>query len=929
MIEITHRQARRLLRQGLDERPLPDEQWAMLQAHLEACPECRAYAGRLAGAERDLARALADRWNVLHAPSGGSLAGAVAASRRAGLGRKQRMTKALAGAGLALLVIGFFAVMQFRQNARRAETPPPAAATQAAPTPRQEQQPVTGPLFRGLAAYAAVQDGNSDIFLLNRSGPPGSEAEITNLTQNPAEDIAPAWSPDGEWIAFLSDRESPGRFELYVMTVAGTRLTRLTAREDVTWSAPLAWAANGAYIALIGKRSQPGAGAPAGIPFLFFVPLAGEDEYGPGPRTLGFTRGVTGPLRFSPAAALLAYAGPQPAGLLVYDQISATFTAVTPVSAPEGAPLLAEGDFDWSPDGRQIAYLSYESAGEAGGGLPVQRLRLSGDLFSGVQAGGDAAGAPVLATAEPGGMRQVTWLPSRSRRVLAYLGRSDTQASAQEGGAPPGECWTLRLLQVDLNEAALPQSEQAGAAAAPANEPREVRGLCIDGPLGPASWSAEGEWLLAAAHLPGETQAGIYAVRIARDLALLQPAVFDRLADAAVVLAEALGAPVLVRPLPEHAVLNGPIDPQPAAEAPVLVEPAAGPAVLPGRLLANVAGGEAGEASALRVASPPGRAQALLSGMGSVECPTGEPGGERVAFLSNLGGQVSGGNELFVAHEDESGLRRLTNRMVELRPINMRWGCPAWSPDGTRLALTAQDGFQNLLLVLPADGSPGVRLKVGYEGQPTMLTAPVWSPDGGSIALAWQVRPNGPMRISLIDLTASPPTDTLIYMTDRFDTVIGMAFSPPGGAGNDAPRIAFIAAQYGAGGRAQLSLYSMHTDGENLELLSELPDMEFQGWVDVPNLAWLADGTIFFLVRHRVDARYKTSLWEYDLTERQRRPLAAVEDMVYGTAWSPDGRWLAYSSDGGLYLMDKQALRRGDAAPMLLSGERVFEIDWH
>ena len=54
MIEITHAQARRLLREKIDGRPISDEQWAILQAHLEACPECRADNDQLAGIERGL-----------------------------------------------------------------------------------------------------------------------------------------------------------------------------------------------------------------------------------------------------------------------------------------------------------------------------------------------------------------------------------------------------------------------------------------------------------------------------------------------------------------------------------------------------------------------------------------------------------------------------------------------------------------------------------------------------------------------------------------------------------------------------------------------------------------------------------------------------------------------------------------------------------
>jgi len=46
------------------------------------------------------------------------------------------------------------------------------------------------------------------------------------LTHNPASDAFEAWSPDGNRIAFLSDRS--GRTEVYVMRADGTDVRRLT-----------------------------------------------------------------------------------------------------------------------------------------------------------------------------------------------------------------------------------------------------------------------------------------------------------------------------------------------------------------------------------------------------------------------------------------------------------------------------------------------------------------------------------------------------------------------------------------------------------------------------------------------------------------------------------------------------------------------------
>ena len=47
-----------------------------------------------------------------------------------------------------------------------------------------------------------------------------------NLTNNPAWDQYPCFSPDGSKIAFVSDRD--GNYDIYIMNVDGSGVTRLT-----------------------------------------------------------------------------------------------------------------------------------------------------------------------------------------------------------------------------------------------------------------------------------------------------------------------------------------------------------------------------------------------------------------------------------------------------------------------------------------------------------------------------------------------------------------------------------------------------------------------------------------------------------------------------------------------------------------------------
>jgi len=49
-----------------------------------------------------------------------------------------------------------------------------------------------------------------------------------NLTNSIFLENFPAWSPDGQWIAFSRSTEPPDNNEIFVMTATGGQVTRLT-----------------------------------------------------------------------------------------------------------------------------------------------------------------------------------------------------------------------------------------------------------------------------------------------------------------------------------------------------------------------------------------------------------------------------------------------------------------------------------------------------------------------------------------------------------------------------------------------------------------------------------------------------------------------------------------------------------------------------
>ena len=101
-------------------------------------------------------------------------------------------------------------------------------------------------------AFTSARDGNSEIYVMDADG-----KNQRRLTDHPATDFSPSWSPDGKKIAFSSYRNG-GNIQIFVMDSDGQNPIRLT---DGANDQNPAWSPDGQKIAFdgYGEEGLPGA----------------------------------------------------------------------------------------------------------------------------------------------------------------------------------------------------------------------------------------------------------------------------------------------------------------------------------------------------------------------------------------------------------------------------------------------------------------------------------------------------------------------------------------------------------------------------------------------------------------------------------------------------------------------------------------------
>ena len=207
----------------------------------------------------------------------------------------------------------------------------PAGMTKITDDPHDDMNPAWNPQDSRIA-FVSDRAGHYDLWVMKDDG-----SDLRPLTTDIAVDRYPAWSPDGSQIAFASTRS--GNWDIWVMNGDGSRLKRLTTHRMADLSP--SWSRDGKKLAFVSYRD---------LEYSIYV----MDTDGQNQRKITTGgNGDWGPV-FSPDGESIAFTSSRSGGgdlYLIDTRSGSEYRRLTVEPARDMLPA-------WSPDGGWIAFVS-------------------------------------------------------------------------------------------------------------------------------------------------------------------------------------------------------------------------------------------------------------------------------------------------------------------------------------------------------------------------------------------------------------------------------------------------------------------------------------------------------------------------------------------------------------------------------------------
>jgi len=283
-------------------------------------------------------------------------------------------------AAVLLLLIGMAAWYQVSRSRSESSLSSPKTIPFTS-FPGNESEPAFSPDGNQVAFVWDGENGdNYDIYVKVIDG-----GTPLRLTSNPAPESSPAWSPDGRRIAFL--RRSSDRYEIFVISSLGGPERKLGQSAAQWFLTPigLSWSADSKFLAIVDRSS------PQDSDSIFLL----STETGEKRRLTFPSRELTDrtPV-FSPDGHMLAFNRRKDP-----HYVGDIFLLAVSDGTATGEPRRLTFDdknlrrFDWTPDGHSLVFSS-----NRGGDYGLWKIGLSGGEPQRLAAGGDNVSALSLST---------------------------------------------------------------------------------------------------------------------------------------------------------------------------------------------------------------------------------------------------------------------------------------------------------------------------------------------------------------------------------------------------------------------------------------------------------------------------------------------------------------------------------------------------